>query len=294
MIISAIFVPLIFGRFLNGMSMGQLLVVSQLIYLIPVLIYMAVMRARPGKWMPFQKIPVPAVLMLILFSVLLLPLVIFINLISMLFVENAVAGMNTGLQANSFLLNLLLLAIMPAVSEEFMFRGILYHGYRERGVLMGALACGIAFGLLHLNFNQFSYALVLGMVLCLVLEATGSIFGSMAVHFVINGWNVVLMEIQKNLSGLTASAQVQGTELAVSSTELLVALAVYGLFALVGTALAACTLVWIAKRCGRLEHMKWCFTPRRRQEGEKKTFITPCWIVGTGICLFYMLIAELG
>lgn len=293
MVLSAMVAPVLLAGVLANLNTEWLLVVSQLLYLVPVLIYIAVKRIRPWEWMPFTKIPLSAFLMLLLFSVLLLPLVIFINLISMLFVTNQVAEVSTGLTNNSFWLNLLLFAVMPAVSEEFMFRGIFYHAYRKKGVWMGALASGMVFALLHLNFNQFSYALVLGVIFCLVVEATGSIFGSMTVHFMINGWNVALMALQKPMEEMAQSLEGQAQSVTLTEEQLLISLGVYGVFALIATVLAACALVWIAKRCGRQEHMKWCFTRHEAIPGEKKTFLTPCWIVGCCICVGYMLLSEL-
>ena len=293
MALSAIVAPILLSRVLIGLKMEWLLVVSQLLYLVPVLLYMAGKRIRPWEWMPFTRIPVSAFLMLLLFSLLLLPLVIFVNLISMLFVTNRAVEMSRGLSDNGFWLKLLLFAVMPAVSEEFMFRGIFYHAYRKKGVWMGALACGIVFGLLHLNFNQFSYALVLGIILCLVLEATGSIFGSMTVHFVINGWNVVLMAIQEPMEEMAQSLGSQAESVVLTREQILVSFGVYGVLALAASALAVCALIWIAKKCGRQEHMKWCFTRHERIPGEKKTFLTPCWAAGFCICVGYMLLSEL-
>lgn len=292
LVLSGIAVPLLLGRLLAGLSMEWLMVVSQLLYLVPVLLYMACKRVRPGDWMPFRKIKLSAFFMLVLFSFLLMPLVTFINLCSMMFVANQVTEISAGLQQNSVLFNLVLMAVIPAVSEEFMFRGIFYHAYREKGVLMGALASGIVFGLLHLNFNQFSYALVLGIILCLVVEATGSIFGSMTVHFVINGWNVLLMALSKPLQDMAQSVGGEAAGAAFTRQELLVSLGVYGVLALVCSSLAACALVWISKRCGRLEHMKWCFTRRKRAQGEARTFLTPCLVLAICICVGYMLLSE--
>lgn len=292
LVLSGIVVPLLLGRLLAGLRMEWLMVVSQLLYLVPVLLYMACKRVRPGDWMPFRGIRFSAFFMLILFSLLMMPLVTFINLCSMMFVTNQVTEISVGLQQNSVLLNLLLMAVIPAASEEFIFRGIFYHAYREKGVLMGALACGMVFGLLHLNFNQFSYALVLGIILCLVVEATGSIFGSMTVHFVINGWNVLLMALSGPLQDMVQSMGGEVESVAFTRQELLLSLGVYGILALVCTSLAACALVWISRQCGRLEHMKWCFTRKKRVPGERRTFLTPCLVLAICLCVGYMLFSE--
>ena len=59
------------------------------------------------------------------------------------------------------------------------------------------LLSALLFGLTHLNFNQMSYAVLVGIVSVLLLEGSGSIFYSMLFHICINTTNVVQMLVQK-------------------------------------------------------------------------------------------------
>ena len=61
---------------------------------------------------------------------------------------------------------------------------------------------GLIFGLMHLNFNQFSYGFVLGVIFAAVVEASGSIYASMAIHFLINFQSAQAINA---LTSLTAS-----------------------------------------------------------------------------------------
>lgn len=86
-----------------------------------------------------------------------------------------------------FIVGVLIYALIPAVVEEFLFRGIIFVGLKNKykavfAVLVGALL----FALVHLSIYQFIYQFILGTVLCLVVYFTGSIFYSMVVHFVNN------------------------------------------------------------------------------------------------------------
>lgn len=87
---------------------------------------------------------------------------------------------------------LFVMAVMPAFNEEFLCRGILYGAYRQRAKTTGIWLSALAFGLFHLNFNQMLYAVYLGIVLALMVEATGSIYTSMLMHFLLNGFNVTM------------------------------------------------------------------------------------------------------
>lgn len=47
----------------------------------------------------------------------------------------------------------------PALSEEFIFRGLLQHGLVKRfGVVTGIVAASMMFGLAHINNNEFGFA----------------------------------------------------------------------------------------------------------------------------------------
>ena len=49
------------------------------------------------------------------------------------------------------------------------------------------------FGALHLNINQFCYATVLGLIFAYTNRASGSVFTSMIMHIVFNGYNMALL-----------------------------------------------------------------------------------------------------
>ena len=92
---------------------------------------------------------------------------------------------------------LLVMAVLPAVSEEFLFRGILYNTYRKTSPILGVFLSALFFALLHGNFNQIPYALFLGIVLALMMEATGSIAIPMFMHFLMNGSSVLISYMMK-------------------------------------------------------------------------------------------------
>ena len=148
----------------------------------------------------------------------------------------------------------------------------------------------MVFGVMHRNLNQFFYAAVLGVVFCILVEITGSIYASMAAHFAINGWNVLLLAIQKPLASMTGetAAQAELTE------EMLVAtIGVMGVIAVFSTALAAGVMIWMTKRCKREPHMRWCFRRHELPEGMKRNFVTPSFVVTIGVALVYMILLEI-
>lgn len=92
-----------------------------------------------------------------------------------------------------FLIVALLLAVLPAICEELVFRGIIYNGLRDKFNVKWATALSaIMFALIHLSIYKTFYQLILGVVLALIAYYTGTIFYGIIFHF-INNFTIVLV-----------------------------------------------------------------------------------------------------
>lgn len=283
--------PYLLQGILSRMSAVQISVAGELLFAVPVILYLVIKRIRPNTWIPFRRIDAAVILMSLLTGFLLLPLVTFINAFSMLFATNYVSESSAQIIDNPLWVNLLIIAVIPAVTEELIYRGIFYHAYREKGVILGAVASAVVFGIMHRNLNQFFYAAVLGVIFCILVEITGSIYASMAAHFAINSWNVMLLALQKPLAQMTGETEAVQAEL---TKEMLVAtVGVMGVIAVASTALAAGVMIWMTKHCRREPHMRWCFRKHELPEGVKRNFVTPSFAVTAGVALVYMILLEI-
>ena len=88
--------------------------------------------------------------------------------------------------------NLLVLAIVPALCEEVLFRGYVQR-QAERGLggRGGILLSGILFGLFHLRLSQVLPLCVLGFYLAYLVWRTGSLWPAVVVHFANNAFAVL-------------------------------------------------------------------------------------------------------
>ena len=77
-------------------------------------------------------------------------------------------------------------AVLPAVCEEFLFRGILAVEYEKYGVLCAALTTSVWFAFLHFSFVKLPIYLFAGLVLSQLLYATRSLTATIVAHFVYN------------------------------------------------------------------------------------------------------------
>ncbi len=281
-----------FIPFVRSMDAIQLMLLSQILYLIPVIVFMAVNKIDPRKWMPFKPLKLSVIAMVVLYALLMIPVTSWLNLLSMLFVRNAFESSQAELAQNSLWINLVVMAIIPPICEEFTFRGLYYNGYRQRGVWCAILGSALAFGLMHMNFNQFCYAFVLGIAFGILLEATGSIFATMTAHFVINGWSTVLMAVSKLLTRIdsSGSSAASGADTQLTTQMMISAINVYSVIAAICIFAAVGVLIWIAKHCGRYEHLKWCFRRRQKRPGEPKTMFTPAFVAAAVIVVIYMIL----
>lgn len=102
-----------------------------------------------------------------------------------------------------FLIVTLLLAVMPAICEELVFRGIIYNGFRRKyNVKISVILSAVLFTLIHFSIYKTFYQLILGVVLALLVYYTGTIFYSMVFHFVNNFIIILLNYVSQNANAL--------------------------------------------------------------------------------------------
>ncbi|MCQ2428353.1 MAG: CPBP family intramembrane metalloprotease [Clostridia bacterium] len=73
--------------------------------------------------------------------------------------------------------------IVPAVCEEFLFRGCVLSNLLPFGKTNAVIASALMFALMHGNIKQFLYAFCAGIVLGMIYTESGSIVPGMLMHF---------------------------------------------------------------------------------------------------------------
>lgn len=79
-------------------------------------------------------------------------------------------------------LGIVVLGLVPAVCEEFVFRGGVLNGLREKGVWFAVLYSSMCFALMHTNLQQLPYTFLLGMIIGWVVYYTKSIWLGVLIH----------------------------------------------------------------------------------------------------------------
>ncbi len=103
------------------------------------------------------------------------------------------------LQDFSLVFSISMLALTPAVCEEFLFRGYVQRqAERAMGAVQGILFSGIVFGLYHLRLTQALALSVLGVYLAWITWRSGSIVPAIVVHLVNNALAAVLGKLSSS------------------------------------------------------------------------------------------------
>jgi len=84
----------------------------------------------------------------------------------------------------AFLLIYLVLAVLPAFLEGFLFRGFFMYEYRHGGVLLSVLVPSLLCGMLGMSFAEFPIRFLNSVLLCAVVFLTGNIFYSVLSHLI--------------------------------------------------------------------------------------------------------------
>lgn len=126
-------------------------------------------------------------------------LIVFVttNIILYYFPQNQeiVEGLNEVLFAkDNLLLNICLIALMPAICEELFFRGFILTSFKhnKKSYTVAIVASGILFGMMHMDFIRIIPTSILGMAFAYAVCKTNSIGVSMFMHFLNNGFAVVV------------------------------------------------------------------------------------------------------
>jgi membrane protease YdiL (CAAX protease family) len=97
---------------------------------------------------------------------------------------------------SQLLLAVLTIGLVPAIVEEFLFRGLIIRGYERFGSIAAIVMTGVLFGLLHIQLMSIPSVILLGIVITYTVYRTNSIFAGIIYHFVHNTVTVCFLFLQ--------------------------------------------------------------------------------------------------
>lgn len=190
----------VFGIFLSIIS----LVVPFFIY--SVMIKMPLRVAFPLK-KPNPKEDIPAIFVLlgaVFFGGMLSNVTAFV--FSLFGLEPVMYQMDIPYSTVGRILYAVDIVLIPAIFEEYVFRGVILQSLRRYGDLFALIVSSIIFSLLHANFVQIPYTLVFGFLMGYFALKTSSLWVCMVIHFINNGMAVAFEFLAMSLSEGVMSA----------------------------------------------------------------------------------------
>ena len=139
-------------------------------------------------------------------------------------------AVNSSVMMDSLLASLIVVALIPALCEEVLFRGFLlgaFKGKSKKSKIWAVITVGILFGIMHLNFIRIVPTAMLGILFAYCALVTKSIWTSVFMHFLNNGFSVCVLYISQNyLSDISLSTEVSYSMPNISSIVMMVAIGV--------------------------------------------------------------------
>ena len=183
-------------QWLNITDIRWILFINHIIiFIVPAIIYLLLTKQSPKKVLRLNKLYFKDIILIIGLAFVSQPIMTFFSLISQFFFENEIGNFVGEIVNTPYWILLLLVAVLPAITEEITIRGVVLSGYDNKNIYVACAASGLLFGIMHLDPQQFLYATVLGFILALVVRITNSIFASALIHFIINGTSITMQKI---------------------------------------------------------------------------------------------------
>lgn len=99
----------------------------------------------------------------------------------------------SGTSPATLVINLVTIAMLPAIAEEWFFRGTLQPLLRERmNTHLAIILAALVFSMIHFEFSGFLPRVCLGILLGYIYHYSGSLWVSIWAHLFNNGMEVVL------------------------------------------------------------------------------------------------------
>lgn len=174
-------------------------------FTIPFILGAKMLRRPVGDLIPLRRVPLRLTAAL---CGVVLGIAMVGNLMTNLFTSLTESfGIDSGMPDFSYpegalgkMLTVLAISAVPALIEEFAFRGVFMGALRPFGDWYAIFISSIFFGLMHGNLVQIPFAFIVGLALGLTVKLSGSLWPAILAHFLNNFFSVLLDFASESLS----------------------------------------------------------------------------------------------
>lgn len=259
-------------------------------------LYLLIAKQSLGRDLTLKKYKVSSFFLSLVLLLCATPMANWLNLLSQFFAKNEIS--NSIYEVTKVVpmwLGIVVIGCLPGFIEELLYRGIMYHAFRKRSILTAIIVSALTFGLMHMNFNQIMYAIYLGIIFALLVEATGSLASSMILHMLFNAWNTAYVYILPKLYEFLGQysseyANIDMDEVmnaTVSKQDILSSLLMITPMAFVGLVLTILLMRQIAKLNGR--EFTWAYICGNKEDVKMTKPVNIPLILGCAFCVIVAL-----
>lgn len=101
----------------------------------------------------------------------------------------------------TYIISLISLAVLPAVCEELIFRGIITTALKQKGETFAIFMSSAMFAIFHFSPSQLIYPMCFGLILSIVYLRTRNIIFPILLHFINNALSVSIQYFSNSSSG---------------------------------------------------------------------------------------------
>ena len=190
---------------MNGMRPQMQLLLTDVLYYLPFVALPVFLLARRNPGLAEAYRPGPISLFNVISIVVLALLGVFLaNDITVLWsipfqklgLSIYTTALPTPANTRDLALSVITVAAIPAVCEEFLFRGAVMPAFEKHGTRHAILCTSLLFALLHGSIIGLPSQFILGVILCLLVFWTNSVYAGLIYHTVHNSAAVILDYVQ--------------------------------------------------------------------------------------------------
>ena len=207
-LVLVVFLAILAARFLSPETLGlnenpylAVVVIQLVTYAVPSVFYYKIRGREFAPRVRLRMFRSSHFLYLFHTSVFLISGVMLLSILMYTLIPGAFAA-KTAADYASFAMNqrffdgaylILAFALLPAATEEFLFRGIVIGEYERYGAAIAVTASALMFAMSHFSLARFPVYLFSGIVLALTVYTTRSVAASALIH-ALNNATVLLLE----------------------------------------------------------------------------------------------------
>ncbi len=167
-----------------------LVFIQLIIIMLPVLIFLYRYKLNPVKAFRIKKITGMEAFLIVMMAVSSSLIASVLNAAVIYFLEKIgtipLDNVPTPQSIPELWIQILVIALIPAICEELFFRGIIYGSYKGMGARMSIFISAFYFALFHFDIRNLLGPFLLGLLLAWYCYRTGSVFAGIVAHFTNN------------------------------------------------------------------------------------------------------------